>query len=1136
MLYIYIYITNQKTYCKCCGGNKDKNNNKLEGKENKKNKCKCSNCNKNKTQDNEKESEYKDKEDKKKDNEDNEDNQQHKDIFPDKEEKKNLLFNNLIEILNNNNLLTNKEKIDKENYEEKIKNIKTIENFNEINQNLNEIKNKLINNLNLEKNNLQQEFNKLKNDIDQLNNKEGDIDKILKIKIENNLLDINIFNDFDFNKIEEIKNKISNLKNIYNNGIIEIQKKLIIKLDELDKKNINKINSNINKTDIKSANDNENILAIYEKINTYQITIDKGIKGVIDQINLNINNIEKEKELLKKIGKDTIENDLNNFNNELNNNKTDINKLSALLTNINTYINKCDNLKNTKKIELDTKLNNLNEIKKYIIDNHIKLIKNNINIDEIKIDNIIDYNNTITNIINLENLIKTAINDIKNSLKTEIDTLNKDLEKYEINKIELNILDNLNKYSSSLEGLTKNILNTQIDTINISIENNKNLLKNKQQCVKNKQDELKKLLKEINDLNDNYKDFNDLKITVTDEKIDQTFNSSELQKIEDKLKNLKKILDIYENNKEKISNYIDLKKKIEEKIDKEEVYKDDFKKRHEEVEKLLNKEDLTNLDKIIEDLNEVRKYVFSKKYNDELLKILNDNKCGYDDIIKKLNSLNKFYFGNIVNNKLFLNNKSNANIILFDETIKQIEDNIGEKTVDRQKKINEFYDEANKYFYANIKDDKIKINEKLENIIKNMNEYYKNDTTSKNKYNIDNFSKLLKELYNKMKDYFTNEGIYRFFNKLCFLYHNGIIEKIIEYNDKKKYIILPNISEDVDNFIANLSYKSGKVLDKNGNFKEFRCDGKCKNCLSCIISKILKDYYKNYYKDILAQQKRDSNLAVPIYFKLYFNNLLQEKYKIKPTTDTVDKFGNTINCIPEDICIMNINYKKDLFLDTIDLMWALTYCILKFSNIFNKNKENYDDKIILYKVLYFDDIKDTIERRNNLYDLVTSTSVFGPYFRFKKHGIYPFCYKAEVEKFLCIYNYLFSFSAIGYMYDKELEIGYIFLDKFELLKNTDLDFIKTKDKNLYNKLEGVFNEIDTNVEPDKKDFYKNVLIGNAFCNFKTYLGIKDINEEFIKKNVLKKETKYDDFIKNIKSIPYYSKEGGKRVIKKISID
>ena len=514
-----------------------------------------------------------------------------------------------------------------------------------------------------------------------------------------------------------------------------------------------------------------------------------------------------------------------------------------------------------------------------------------------------------------------------------------------------------------------------------------------------------------------------------------------------------------------------------------------------------------------------------------MLKIFNEDKYKYIDFIVKLDALDKFYFYNIANNKLILDKKKERDLILFEDTIKHIEENIGSKMTNIQKQTNKFYDKEKEYFYENIKDNVFKIKENFEVIIKNMNDYHKKDTISKSKYDIDNFSKLLKELYNKMKNYFTDEGIYRFFNKLCFLYHNGIIEKIIDYNDKKKHIILPNIIEEKGNFFTNNSYNAGEILDENGKFKEFRLDEKCNNCLFCIMSNIFKPCYRFFYKYILEQQARNSNCDVPIYFKLYFNNLLQDKYKIKSTV-TVNKFGNTINAIPDDICLMNINYKKELFFDTIDLMWALTYCILKFSNIFNENKGSYDDKIILYKVLYFDDIKDTITRRDNLCDLVTSTSVFGPYYRFYKLGKYPFCYKAEVEKFLCIYNYLFSFYKKGFLLDHELEIGYIFLDEFKLMDKKDLDFIKTKDENLYSKLEEVFNEIDNKVEKDKKDFYKKILIGNAFCNCKTYFGIKDIKKDFI---ILSRNTNYDDFIKNIKTIPYYSKEGDNEVIKKISI-
>jgi len=251
------------------------------------------------------------------------------------------------------------------------------------------------------------------------------------------------------------------------------------------------------------------------------------------------------------------------------------------------------------------------------------------------------------------------------------------------------------------------------------------------------------------------------------------------------------------------------------------------------------------------------------------------------------------------------------------------------------------------------------------------------------------------------------------------------------------------------------------------------------------------------YKNILKWQTRNSYSDSSCYLKLYFDNLVKDIFKtIK--RDLTNNFEEQINYIKENIEFLNLKYNKIIFTETIDFMWALTYVILTYGKIDTSNEIN--EKTNLYRVFYLpgDKINDTISKRDNLNDIFSSTSIGGPYYRFDgfSEDRYPVGYKVCAENFLCIYNYIFSFDSNSYMIDSELEIGYLFLDKLNLITLDDIEFPYDIKKE---KIQDILSNIEKNYINDdiKKKIYTNVFLTNVFCNTNTFN--KEMNHILINK-------------------------------------
>lgn len=521
----------------------------------------------------------------------------------------------------------------------------------------------------------------------------------------------------------------------------------------------------------------------------------------------------------------------------------------------------------------------------------------------------------------------------------------------------------------------------------------------------------------------------------------------------------------------------------------------------------------------------------STGYNENLFKILDNTKLTYDELMKALDHLDTFYFYNISNNNIILNNERKTRIKLANINIEKIKKVINDLSVDRQNEINEdlksIKEKCFDYLYMNYfnKDNKSQPEDILTNIIK----YHKEKNYTKDfKEKLDNnINNIVSNLYKKMSKYFKDEGIYRFINKFCYLYFNNIVDKIS--NNPENRIILPTIDMyDENTYSTKTSYETGQLLnEKNQSFynlrKGFHKTDLDDDCLICCIKNLLTNSEKQMYKNILKWQTKNSFSDSSCYLKLYFNNLVKDEYKTK-NRDLTNKFKEPINDIKENIEFLNLKYDKIIFTETIDFMWALTYVILTYGKIDTSNEIN--EKTNLYRVFYLpgNEINDTISKRDNLNDIFSSTSIGGPYYRFNgfSEDTYPVGYKVYAENFLCIYNYIFSFDMNSYMIDSELEIGYLFLDKLNLITLDDIEFPYDIKKE---KIQDILSNIEKNYinEISKQNLYKNVFLTNAFCNINTFNNKMN--------NILKNELFKKNNIELNLDIKYFNL-GKKRIYKK----
>ena len=348
--------------------------------------------------------------------------------------------------------------------------------------------------------------------------------------------------------------------------------------------------------------------------------------------------------------------------------------------------------------------------------------------------------------------------------------------------------------------------------------------------------------------------------------------------------------------------------------------------------------DISKLDK-----NSI-KFVYSNKqdeyysldFNFNLLKMLYDPNLTYENLIEKLKCLDHFYFYNITDGDVILNDKWDAKVKLANINKAKIKKIINDLSSNRQNEINTdlktIKENCFDYLYNNYfnKDKNLQPIDILKNIIK----YHRgeNYTTDFKEKSADYTYCIVKNLYNRMSKYFKDEGIYRFINKFCYLYFNNIVNKIS--NNPENRLILPTIKMYDDNkYSTETCYETGKLLNKKGQYfhnlrKGFHKNDLDDDCVICCIKNLLTNSEREMYKNILNWQTKNSFSDSSCYLKLYFDNLLKDKYKTK-NRDLTNNFKEEINDIKENIWFLNLKYDKVIFTETIDFMWALTYVILK---------------------------------------------------------------------------------------------------------------------------------------------------------------------------------------------------------------
>ena len=422
-------------------------------------------------------------------------------IFEQKDDLKKNLFNNNINISENENFFNQKLK----NEENEINEINELRNIINIKENekkklINNIKNEYIKSLALKNKKIEELEKKEKDNKIELNNKNNKIKKLndelkdLKDKINKNNSKFNLKND----KIKEkLPKEINQLKNNNKNMKKEIN-------------DLKKINKDLNQK--KLNNKNEELKNKIKEINNKNDELDnknKELNNKNEELKINIKELNNKNEELNVKNKE-----INNEKKELDNkNKQLNNKIEELNNKIKEINNKNEELNNKNK-----ELNNKNEE----LDNKIKEL-NNKN-EELKI-NIKELNNKNKE---LNNKIKELNNNINNYIN--------EIKKYENkNKNYEEIIQNY-----KLKEVEINKRNEEINKKEKEYENNFNLLKDKENIIekeiKNIKIEKEKLKKDIEENNRIKKENKELEEEINEKKLD-------LDEILDDINNLNKIIE-----------------------------------------------------------------------------------------------------------------------------------------------------------------------------------------------------------------------------------------------------------------------------------------------------------------------------------------------------------------------------------------------------------------------------------------------------------------------------------------------------------------------------------------------------------------------------------------------------------------
>ena len=750
-------------------------------------------------------------------------------------------------------------------------------------------------------------------DINYMNNEE--IKYALKSK-ENTLKERNMKNNVikNDNNIINKEKKEENIS-IKNNVLIQnkvIYEKNISKITEFKTKeikyNIKNINNtnNINNNSLSVENEENNI---NDNINENKQELPKRNNKIVKKINYNVKNllkndkeiIEYETYLKNRYSSEEINenNNIFNNNNKIKNYEKIVNKKEK--NNENNFVDKNINQKKIiiNKYEINRKEKNINNNKKYEIQNRKENDINNNKKYEIQIQS-----NIINN--NREFYYYNSPNDENNE-----------------DNIKENNINEENQFSSSYK-IIENSINNKKNIENINTKNNKNNINNNN---------------DINNLfsDDNFSgnlsstDFNKSDNFISENNIDN--NLQKKNEIEYRIENENK-MEYNQNNNKKININQNRKKNINNKFNIE----------SENLQYIQNKYQDNSNEEIKEEDLYIQKNTDIEIKNDNNLKEIDKNKISSKNEIKtetnniiKMNIKNENYnkleiSNNINNNNTNENSNPNPNPINVNGSLFTCGGNLEQEKITLKPGVQEIENEEYKYKLSSIQTNndlvtQIKSEYKMEspfsNINKNLNDVFSKEVFIKNKKD-------------KESDYLNSNNKYFYFQDKIQKEENQKIDfnkkgKNIKNKNENIYINKINNEESKSNIIKNLNVNKAFKEQINEEREDF-----------------VGDFSENKYK--YTNEKyifENNNLKKNLQYinnTNYYNNIFSnEKITQKSDSSDLDDYNQNNEQTIHDLSnIININSNEynfssktsiNIFLDYIDNILKLesTCLILKES-------------------------------------------------------------------------------------------------------------------------------------------------------------------------------------------------------------
>ncbi|BAC43946.1 hypothetical protein D8X55_01715 [Malacoplasma penetrans] len=653
-----------------------------------------------------------------------------------------------------------------------------------------------------------------------------------------------------------------------NDFINEVETFLLNKKNKLDNENINRLEDSVNNAIV---NFNNKISALEENFNSRLANIDlSSLSEEIDGKQVEFfdsvqSSLSYNYELVKNEFKDSLSNILNNLN-EVNTNVENVtNKIADISTEIKDI-----NLNNQSRFDsLDSQFNNFTLLLKEVTEGFIN--KENSHYDEL--------NNIISNI---DESFKGLISSFKDSTNQIGENLVKDIKhsnKHLAIKMDSSIMEMNSKFDRLIEEMkvqTKDIENSNVDTLNMLIESNKNnqeeifnyvsllekstssLVNEMQQAQLDKEKiklkELETLIdlqnSEIESLIDDKNDFiEEIENFLNQKK--ELFNKENFVKLENSIGNIisafdKKITDLEFNFDRKLSN-LDLSSLKNLFDDKDSTLasvinsvEDNLNSNYE----ILRNELKLELNKILEDISEAnsineinRNEQFHKleevnsqfdQFRDVLKTVTEDiihksenNQIVIDDLLEKINDEFRSLIQNLrseneLNSNELMDKFENLNSGLV-ERFNSNFDNINNKFEDFIAKL----DEKTKSFEENRMDLINFVYELNKEYQKNISSYIQKIESSNNEFISDLDARTLTKENDKLKELeylidIQNEEIVRLIDE-----NNKYIDEVEYFLTNKKEALDNKKLNDIESSINNISNNFEEKIKKLGeNFNE----------------------------------------------------------------------------------------------------------------------------------------------------------------------------------------------------------------------------------------------------------------------------------------------------------------------------